>query len=109
MDTVGVAVGVAVEVGNGVDVGVVVGVLDGVGVAVDVPVAVAVGVEVGIKKVITWLVPRSRPGLTSIAPKTMPATRNAPPTILTNAMYLLGGQSGNGAGSKSAPQVGHTL
>jgi hypothetical protein len=104
-DSVGVAVGVAVGVGKGVRVGVLVGVPVGVGVAVGVPVAVTVEVGVGIKKAIAWLVPRSTLGRRRNKPKMRPTAKNALPASRT---YLPGGQSGNGAGSRSAPQVGHT-
>jgi len=107
--SVGVAVGVAVEVGRGVNVGVVVGVLVDVAVTVGVPVAVTVGVGVGMKNAATWLAPFATSDLTRTTPKTMTATRSTLPTNFMYFTYLLGGHSGNGAGSKSAPQAGQTL
>ena len=100
--------GVTVGLGVGVGVGVIVGVPVDVGVSVGVPVAVAVGVGVGRKKAATWSAPRSTSGPTRTKPKMMAATKPAPSAILANPTYLLGGHSGNGAGSRSAPQNGQT-
>jgi hypothetical protein len=103
--SVGVAVGVDVGVGEGVAVGVGVGVLVGVGVFVGVPVGVTVGVGVGIKNVTTWPARRSISGLIRSKPKTITATSSAIPA---NSKYLPSGHRGNGAGSRSAPQLGQT-